>query len=365
MAKEKKRKPKNSNGQGSVSKLSGKRAKPYWARSPRVEIEPNVYKRHSLGTFATMREANNALSDWEEIHRKKTEKIFTLKEIYDQWIDEVKKYNKISAKTIKNYEIAFNRFESLNDISIRDLDLKTLQDFFDGLINIRNGEDLSLAAKKTILLTLRQILTYALKHDYIEKNYADFIIITSEKDKIVYNNFSDEEIKLLFKNVGKGIHVEEALIMCYTGMRPQELFNMTVFNTDLDKRLITDVGVKTVKGQNRVIPISKKIFDVVKSVFDNAIQDSRTYLFTTNFGNQMTVDNFSKRYFKDMLKALEIKKDNLKPYSCRHTFADLMRKKGIDTETQAELMGHEDFSTTANNYHSVQVDLLLKAVDEF
>lgn len=65
------------------------------------------------------------------------------------------------------------------------------------------------------------------------------------------------------------------------------------------------------------------------------------------------------------MKKLEIKKDNLRPYSCRHTFADLMRKCNIDDETQAELMGHEDFSTTANNYHSMQVDLLLKAVDSF
>lgn len=360
MAKRRRKKP---NGSGSIIKLSGNRAKPYLARSPMTEVAPNVFKRISLGTFATVREAEQALFGWEELYNKKMEKNYSLDDVYNFWIDEVEKYDKVSPKTIENYKIAYRRYDGLKDRYIKDLNIDVLQPFFDGLVNNRNGEDLAYSSKKYILTVLSLIFEYAIKHDIIEKDYTKFVILTSKKDKRYYGTFSSSDINLMFSFVGKGIHVEEALIMIYTALRPAEFFNMSVDNVDIDKRLAYGLGVKTKKGKARITPLSLKIIDIVKSLYDEALKNDRKYLFFTEFDNKMSVSNYSKKYFPNMLKSLGIYRDNLKPYSCRHTGADLMRLKGVDAETQTEIMGHESYSTTADNYHSIQEDILLNDVD--
>ena len=54
------------------------------------------------------------------------------------------------------------------------------------------------------------------------------------------------------------------------------------------------------------------------------------------------------------------------PYSCRHTYADIQKRRNIDPEIMMEIMGHEDFSTTVEFYHTTTYedsDRIFSAVD--
>jgi len=54
------------------------------------------------------------------------------------------------------------------------------------------------------------------------------------------------------------------------------------------------------------------------------------------------------------------------PYSCRHTYADLQKRRKIDPEIMMEIMGHEDFATTVEHYHTTtdeDFDRIFSAVD--
>ena len=54
------------------------------------------------------------------------------------------------------------------------------------------------------------------------------------------------------------------------------------------------------------------------------------------------------------------------PYSCRHTYADIKKRRNIDPEIMMEIMGHEDFSTTVEFYHTTtdeDLNRIFTAVD--
>ncbi len=60
-------------------------------------------------------------------------------------------------------------------------------------------------------------------------------------------------------------------------------------------------------------------------------------------GKQMQNNHFD-RVFKAMMKKIGI--ENRVPYSCRHTFSNLLKNiKGADVD-KAALMGHSDYSMT-------------------
>ena len=63
-----------------------------------------------------------------------------------------------------------------------------------------------------------------------------------------------------------------------------------------------------------------------------------------NDGTMMDDEYFRKKCFKPLMNRLEIR--GKVPYSCRHTFADLLKNVyGSDTD-KAELIGHADISMT-------------------
>ena len=54
------------------------------------------------------------------------------------------------------------------------------------------------------------------------------------------------------------------------------------------------------------------------------------------------------------------------PYSCRHTYADIQKRRNIDPEIMMVILGHEDYSTTVEFYHSTtdeDLDRIFSAVD--
>ena len=44
------------------------------------------------------------------------------------------------------------------------------------------------------------------------------------------------------------------------------------------------------------------------------------------------------------------------PYSCRHTYADLQKRKQVSPEIMMRIMGHADYSTTVEKYQTTTED---------
>lgn len=203
------------------------------------------------------------------------------------------------------------------------------------------------------------VYRYAIKNRIVDFDCSEYIISVSNTENKEVKPIPSEDIQKLFEFVDYVPYVDAILVLLYTGMRPSELFNCTIENTDLVKRCFHGVGVKTEKGRARIIPIPIRILPVVERMYDKA----NKYLVETVTGGKMTVDNFGKKYFKQALIKCGITADELVPYSCRHSFADMLRRKNVSVEDRIDLMGHVDHNTTIENYYSMQFDVLLDVVD--
>ena len=115
-------------------------------------------------------------------------------------------------------------------------------------------------------------------------------------------------------------------------MRPSELTHMERH----DGYLVT--GSKTEKGMDRVIPYPAFVEDILN---------------TLSF-EKLNINNWRNRQFNPLMERLGI--EGCVPYSCRHTYSNMQKRRNIDPEIMMDIMGHEDYATAVENYHHITED---------
>ena len=95
----------------------------------------------------------------------------------------------------------------------------------------KKGEKIYASAetKSRIKSLFNLLLDYGLEYEIVSMNYArtfdisDDIVKEKEQAKKPHIIFTEEELNILWNNVGKVEFVDWILIQCYMGWRPQEL----------------------------------------------------------------------------------------------------------------------------------------------
>ena len=151
--------------------------------------------------------------------------------------------------------------------------------------------------------------------------------------------------------------------MCYLGFRPNEMLSLTkkAYHEEDGASYLVG-GFKTEAGTNRKVTISPKILPIIRR---RLADKSSIYLFPKQDGSVMR-DAYFRDVFYETLNRLGIQpipkageRAHLVPYSCRHTFANLMKNvTGSDTD-KAALMGHADASMT-KKYQSEELENLVR-----
>ena len=164
---------------------------------------------------------------------------------------------------------------------------------------------------------------------------------------------SDEEDK---KNLNIIDYVDSILVLIYTGMRPGEMISLTKFHVDEKEQLIRH-GIKTDAGKDRILPIHPKL----KPIFEERLKSNSEYLFPfPNEVRKMSLDYYRKFIYYRILERLNIQK--LNPHMCRHTFSSLLNRNVSNKEYISRLMGHTDYSLTANVYTHTEIEELKEAI---
>lgn len=346
------------NGAGSVYKLSGRRRKPWIARiTTGFEIvvatkgkdkseEVERQKFQVIGYFEKESEARQALLMHQAglIPEKAT---ITLKQVYGEWSES--HYKDIGNSTKRNYILAFGRLSTLHGELFAELRTSHFQKIIDELGLSRS----SLADARTLV---KQLYDYAIQNDITNKNYAEFIKLPKE-EKDEKKIFSDLHIQTMIKNIGKSEGLDSVLVLCYTGMRVNEFLPLTKFNIDLEKGIITG-GIKTDAGKDRLIPIHPKIMPIIKRWYNKLGE----FLFSTDEGKKVGYKKFCNEYYYPALEKFGLPK--LTPHSTRHTFGSRMAEAKVNTLAIQKIIGHSDYSTTANIYTHVDVEFLKEAISK-
>ena len=207
-------------------------------------------------------------------------------------------------------------------------------------------------------------LLYAfLKEQYKLPNIAGVLIFPTIEKRLP-NYLSEQEVQQLLQAAEKdksnrGIRNKVMLYVLYaSGVRVSELVSLTIDQLHFDTGFIHVAG----KGKKeRVIPLPKSIFDMLRYYFDHVYPQllpknkeqgvmsvgARTnYLFFSQYKNKLKP--MSRQYFWQTLKKILMLAGltrNVTPHSLRHSLATHLLKNGADIRSLQMLLGHENLST--------------------
>lgn len=311
---------KRANGTGTISKLSGNRAKPWQARRNNV----------SIGTFATRAEAQKALERLTDA--TVTEKFnMTFAEVYDAW--KPLQERKVSAAQMSCYTMAFNSCQQLHGLQFRKL---RHSDFQNAIIALEEmGRSKSTCEKMRQLFS--QLAKFAISEEITTQNHAANLSTTAkqlrEKEILL-----DADIEALQRSGNRAADIVLILVAC--GCRPNELFNALLINCHEDYFI---GGSKTEAGTDRPIVVSGVGIEAYERMRRKAIESKGPKLIDGYDGNK-NLHNFAKREFRELME--EIGRPGLTMHCCRHTYITNAARCGVDQRALQQMVGHVSKETT-------------------
>ena len=327
----------NPNGYGSISKLSGKRRRPYMVRITTGFDVNGKQLMKVLGYYRARAEAMKALADFNDNPYDVNLNDITLKEILDRFMKN--RRGTITESTLKTYKVWYNYLKPLYDKKIKDLRTLELQNFINSLSHLSTG------SLKLIKSFIGMLFKEAMEMDIIIKDYSQFIKLPKHKVKIERKVFTDEEIALLWSNVDRIDYIDTILILIYTGMRINELLKLKKISIDLRQNIITG-GSKTEAGKNRIIPIHPKILPLIIKRMNNKTE----YLVPNRRGtNYYKYSNFRRFEFIRIMELLGMEHTI---HDTRHTFATLISDVSNNEGAITEIIGHTNINMTRKYIHT-------------
>ncbi len=338
---------KKANGTGSITKLSGKRRKPYIVRVTLGWNENTGQQiRKTIGLYSTQKEANKALADYLDTPYDLELSNISFKDIYDKWSK--LKYPKVSHSAILGYQSAYDNVEKLHNMKIKDIKTRHLQEAMD---SCSKGQ----ATKKKIKYLFGQMFAYALQNDIVSKDYSKFVDIGKDTTENKREPFNNKEIAILWQHLDDIEFIDTILIMIYSGFRIGELLELKIENIDLINQTMTG-GLKTEAGKNRLVPIHSKILPLIKKRYNK----EQKYLIVNFKGKQMKYDNYYREKFIPIMEQLNM---NHRPHDCRHTFATLLSNADANATAIKKMIGHESYITTEKIYTHKDTEELRKNIE--
>lgn len=353
------------NGYGGITKLSGKRRRPYWVRiTTGWDISEGKQKQKfkTIGYFATRKEALLALSEYNANPYDLDSQNITFEEIWEKWSEE--HFEKFSASSERGSRAAYNKCAPLHKMKVKDIRTTHLKEV------MKTVSHMSPKTQSRVKSIFKSVFAFALENDIVQKDYSQFISIDRSKqpDSNKKKYFTREEVQIILNNLDFTVDfpygvqkytkmnlTDSVVILLHTGMRIGELLNLKCEDVDLENRTIHVHGTKT-ESANRIVPIHKNII----SYLENRM--GKTYLFENVNGKPITYKPYLYTFFRAYMESLGLEGN---PHSTRHTFISLMDDCGVTASSVVlkRIVGHSNDSVTEHYTHK-ELQQLIKAIDK-
>lgn len=328
---------KRANGEGSVYQLkNGKWAASVvegWVLDDKCHAHPVRRKKEGYKTKA------EAIADLPRLKAGATVQInpnMTFQVLYQRFIEQHEQ--KVAKSTIDCYKAAYKHYKDIWHVRFLDLGVDDLQNCVDECPAGRRTKE-NMKALGTLMYK------YAKSRKMETDNFAQYIYVGHEQ-KGTRPSFTMEQVELIRSAVGRIPGAEYVYCMIYLGYRPNEMLRLTrdSYRVEGDIEYLIG-GFKSEAGTDRSITISPKI----RSIMLPRIMRANPYIFPKPDGGLMTDDYFRTEVFYPVLAQLGIQPLPTKehpayyvPYSCRHTFSNLLKAAKGNEKDKASLMGHSD-----------------------
>lgn len=219
-------------GLGGVVKNGGNRRRPYQARVTIGYDDNGKQLYNTIGWFENKEDAIAALIDNKRNPRDLDKATVLFKDLYEEW-------SKKHYKTITNtggYKTAYNYCKELYEVPFVDITFGMLQDVIDN-----SEKDYSI--KYLIRNLFNMLYKYGKRKELVKEILSKDLELGKNEPKHKKIPFSDEQIQILFDNVGKIENVDTVLILIFTAMRINEILKK-IENINFEERYMIN-GSKT------------------------------------------------------------------------------------------------------------------------
>jgi len=220
-----------------------------------------------------------------------------------------------------------------------------------------------------LLKVFKTFFNYCEKEGHIKTSPAASIR-NMKQPKVVIMTFSENEILGLLNHFsGRDfISIRNKTIIALlfdTGMRLAEVINLRSEQIHDEYILVHGKGNK-----ERLVPVSPFLAKQLlryRTVRDSYFEDKRFpegFVFVSNRGKQLTpevIGMFLKQAAKEVGVNPQVR---VSPHTCRHTFAHLQLKNGLDLYSLSRLMGHENVAITQRYLAGLQNTEIVKAAQK-
>lgn len=345
-------------GLGSVHMIGdGKNRRKPWRARVNAGVDFNIntgkatQKYITLGYYETEIEAIEALMEYRKDPYTLEAAVCTFEEVFQMW--KAKKYPGVSPSGQRGYDAAFKNSAPLHKLKMREI----RSSHMDQIMQTTEFGHQSQVKMKTLW---GQVFKYAMEHDIIQKNYADFVKVRDEAPGTNKTAIPKEDRDKIWAAIDAGNQdAQIAMIYLYTGMRASELLEIQKSDVDLDARIMIG-GLKTDAGKNRRIPIHKSILPFIERL----MQTDGEYLvmrYDKGKAKKMAYYQMAQSIWDPVMESIGLK--DYTPHYGRHTCATMLREAGVETDLIKLILGHANGDITDRYTHHPDY-MLVEAIDK-
>ena len=235
-----------------------------------------------------------------------------------------------------------------------------------GFIAYMSGLGLKPASVRRRIHALRSMWNYLMDCDYADRwpfrriclpkkeKKVPVYLSSGELERLLAAAESHRQIRLAFRN--RAI----MSVLIHTGIRRQELLDLTVEDVDFENGILR---VSKGKGNKaRLIPLNASVKEALEDWLEFRHECDHRYLFTSRQGGRLDKMSLYKT-FRDCLAKAGINREGITLHKLRISFATGLLNNGCSLVAIQRLLGHEDIGTTAAAYLSVDMTALRQAVE--
>ena len=309
------------------------------------------------------------------------------------WLENYAKPN-VRPRTYEKYSSTLKAYilPTFENVLLNELTAADLQKHLNRLLETgrADGTGLSSSTVRGTRRYLSMCIDDAVKSGLVSSNVVRLTkapklskkeIAVLSKEEIARLIDTAKEIKNPFMSV---VMPQIISLTIHTGMRQGEVFGLKWDDIDFEKsclfirRSLAHVigkgavfqAPKTKNSVRRILlmPEDVKNLRAYKKWQENYSEElgdlfaGHDLVFTGPFGEPMSPTNFSRRYFKPLLKKCNISSD-FTFHGLRHTHATLLLRQGVNPKIVQERLGHSSIKVTMDTYSHVLPDMQRQALD--
>lgn len=349
---------KRGNGQGTVYK-SGSKYIAVKTLGYYLGEDGKKRRRTVKRSFDKKKDAIEALPTLGQLAQRKSPKsTVTFRGVYDAWLPT----HKAGKSTMDCYRAAWKYFSPLHDLFAYEIDIDDLQECMD---DCPHGK----RTKENMKALVGLIYKYGVPRGYFPDKLilSDYLTVNGEAGA-GGRPMPDSYVEKIKNAVGKVDGADLVTAQCYLGFRPAEFLALTPASYDRVNHLFIG-GAKTAAGKNRTVTVAP----VIQSIVDSYDGRNPEQFFCAPDGSKLRAEDYRELFYR-VLDALEldnplieiggVKRHTYTPHSCRHNFANLMKRASGSDKDKQSLIGHSS-AEMLRYYQDAPVDDLRKITDQF